>query len=361
MSSGRSTGLLSPARSTRCCSRAPGECRQDAAPGTDGPARAAGAARAGSRPGLHDLRGGERPPSGQPGAAGAADRRGPALPDLQGPVRGGLTRPARAADAPGDRAEAPGGRVRGSDPRGFRRRLRRIRAHVPATAGPGGDGVLPAAARAGRRFDHRVHVAAPLAARARPGAARSRLATAVRDAAARRGQGRRPAARGGTGMTVVILAGALTFVVGLLILRPFSGKAGRPQVRGHDPDDDRRRALLRQLRDLDDDLAAGKLTAGDHTRLREPVEREAAAVLTRKARGPAGGIGGGRSGPPSGPATPDPRPGPVTTGPGSGPATTGPPPVPATTGPRQGRDTGHGARRWSRRAAALLALAAAAA
>jgi len=162
-------------------------------------------------------------------------------------------------------------------------------------------------------------------------------------------------------MTVVILAGALTFVVGLLILRPYSGKAGRPQVRGHDPGDERRRALLRQLRDLDDDLAAGKLTASDHTRLREPVEREAAAVLTRKARGPAGGIGGGRSGPPSGPATPDPRPGPVTTGPGSGPATTGPPPVPATTGPRQGRDTGHGARRWSRRAAALLALAAAAA
>jgi len=162
-------------------------------------------------------------------------------------------------------------------------------------------------------------------------------------------------------MTVVILAGALTFVVGLLILRPYSGKAGRPQVRGHDPGDDRRRALLRQLRDLDDDLAAGKLTASDHTRLREPVEREAAAVLTRKAWGPAGGIGDGRSGPPSGPATSDPRPGPVTTGPGSGPATTGPPPVPATTSPRQGRDAGHGARRWSRRAATLLTLAAAAA
>jgi cytochrome c-type biogenesis protein CcmH/NrfG len=139
-------------------------------------------------------------------------------------------------------------------------------------------------------------------------------------------------------MTVVILAGALTFVVGLLILRPYSGKAGRPPVRGHDRDDDRRRALLRQLRDLDDDLAAGKLTAGDHTRLREPVEREAAAVLARKARGPAGD-------------TPDPRPKPVTTG---------PPPAPAATGPREGRGAGHGARRWSRRAATLLTLAAAA-
>lgn len=133
-------------------------------------------------------------------------------------------------------------------------------------------------------------------------------------------------------MTVVIIAGVLTFAVGLLILRPFSGKAGRPQVRGHDPDGDRRRELLRQLRDLDDDLAAGKLTAGDHTRLREPVEREAAAVLRRKAQGPADGIGGGQPGTPSGPATPD---------------------------PRQGR-AGHGVRRWSRRTATLLALAGAA-
>jgi cytochrome c-type biogenesis protein CcmH/NrfG len=46
-----------------------------------------------------------------------------------------------------------------------------------------------------------------------------------------------------------------------------------------DRDADRRRALLRQLRDLDDDLAAGKLDEQDHRRLREPVEREAAAAL----------------------------------------------------------------------------------
>ena len=108
-------------------------------------------------------------------------------------------------------------------------------------------------------------------------------------------------------MTVVIIAGVLTFAVGLLILRPFPGKGGRPQVRGHDTADDRRRELLRQLRDLDDDLAAGKLTAGDHARLREPVEREAAAVLRRKAQGPADGIGAGQPGTPSGPATPGPR------------------------------------------------------
>ena len=135
-------------------------------------------------------------------------------------------------------------------------------------------------------------------------------------------------------MTVVVLVGALTFVIGLLILRPSSGKASRLQVQGHDPDDDRRRELLRQLRDLDDDLAAGKLTADDHARLRDPVEREAAEVLRRKAQVPAGGTAV---------VTPALRSG------------------PATQGPRQGRDAGAGARRWSRRTATLLALAGAAA
>jgi len=49
-----------------------------------------------------------------------------------------------------------------------------------------------------------------------------------------------------------------------------------------DGDVDRRRALLRQLRDLDDDLAAGKLTEEDYHRLREPIEHEAATSLTRR-------------------------------------------------------------------------------
>ncbi len=101
-------------------------------------------------------------------------------------------------------------------------------------------------------------------------------------------------------MTVVLISGGLTFVVGLLILRPFSATGGRPHVRAHSPDDDRRRELLRQLRDLDDDLAAGKLTQADHVRLRDSVEREAAAVLRRKAQGPAAGTAvvtsGARSG-----------------------------------------------------------------
>lgn len=89
-------------------------------------------------------------------------------------------------------------------------------------------------------------------------------------------------------MTVVLLSGGLTFVVGLLILRPFSATDGRLHVRAQTPDDDRCLELLRQLRDLDDDLAAGKLTQADHARLRDPVEREAAAVVRRGGQRPAG-------------------------------------------------------------------------
>src|SRR5215468_4931147 len=333
MSSGRSARPPSPARSTRYCSRVPNECCRDAGAGPGRPARACCAARAGGRPRHTGHRGGGRPSSGQPGSASAADCRGAALPDLQGPVRRGLARSARPANAPGDCAEASRGRVRGPDPCGFRRGLRRLRADVPAPAGRGRSGVLPAVARPGRWPDRRVHVAAPLAARAQGGSARSRPAAAVRGAAARRGQGRRPAARGGTGMTVVVISGGLTFVIGLLILRPLSVTDGRLRLQAHAPDDDRRRELLRQLRDLDDDLAADKLTAGDHARLREPVEREAAAVLVRRTQGPAG----------------------------TGVVTAKAPSGPVASGPDKGRGARGGARRWSRWAVTLLALAAAAA
>jgi len=135
-------------------------------------------------------------------------------------------------------------------------------------------------------------------------------------------------------MTVVLISGGLTFVVGLLILRPFSVTDGRLHVRADTPDDDRRRELLRQLRDLDDDLAAGKLTQADHVRLRDPVEREAAAVLRRKTQDPADGTGA------------------VTSRTRSGSATSGPP---------HGRNAGGAARRWRRRTVTLLALAGAAA
>ena len=135
-------------------------------------------------------------------------------------------------------------------------------------------------------------------------------------------------------MTVVLLSGGLTFLVGLLILRPFSAADGRLRIGAHAPDDDRRRELLRQLRDLDDDLAAGKLTQDDHACLRDPVEREAAAVLGRKAQRPAGG---------------------------TTVVTSAPHPGPGTSGPPHGRGAGAEARRWRRRTVTLLALAGAAA
>jgi cytochrome c-type biogenesis protein CcmH/NrfG len=134
-------------------------------------------------------------------------------------------------------------------------------------------------------------------------------------------------------MTVVLISGGLTFVVGLLILRPFSVTGGRLHVRAYTPDDDRRRELLRQLRDLDDDLAAGKLTQVDHVRLRGPVEREAAAALRRTTQGPAGGTAVVAS----------------STRPGS-----------ATSGSPHRRDAAAGARRRRGRTMTLLALAGAA-
>jgi cytochrome c-type biogenesis protein CcmH/NrfG len=133
-------------------------------------------------------------------------------------------------------------------------------------------------------------------------------------------------------MTVVLISGGLTFLVGLLILRPFSVTDGRLGVRAHTPDDDRRRELLRQLRDLDDDLAAGKLTQDDHARLRDPVEREAAAVLGHNAQRPAGS---------------------------TALATAGLRPGSPASGPRQ--DHGAGPGRWRRRTVTLVALAGAAA
>src|SRR5262249_46939953 len=113
--------------------------------------------------------------------------------------------------------------------------------------------------------------------------------------------------------------------------RPFSVTGGHPRVPARTADDDRGRELLRQLRDLDDDLAAGKLTHGDHARLRDPVEREAAAVLGRGAR---------RAARSTAVVTPARR---------------------ASPAPPQRRGSGAGQGRWRRRTVPLLALAAAAA
>jgi tetratricopeptide (TPR) repeat protein len=153
-------------------------------------------------------------------------------------------------------------------------------------------------------------------------------------------------------LTVVFISGGLTFVVGLLIVRPFSVTGGRLHVRDSAPDDDRRRELLRQLRDLDDDLAAGKLTQADHLRLRDPVEREAAAVLRRKTQGPAGETAVVTSGLPQGRDAA--QQGRDAAQRGRDAAQRG------RDAAQRGRDAGRGARRRHRRTGTLLALAGAA-
>jgi cytochrome c-type biogenesis protein CcmH/NrfG len=91
-------------------------------------------------------------------------------------------------------------------------------------------------------------------------------------------------------VTAVLVIGVLTFAAGFVILRPFSSTRRQSRARVPASDEARRRELLRQLRDLDDDLTAGKLSAADHDRLAGPVEREVAAIL-RSARGRGRAVG----------------------------------------------------------------------
>jgi tetratricopeptide (TPR) repeat protein len=99
-------------------------------------------------------------------------------------------------------------------------------------------------------------------------------------------------------LTVVLVIGVLTFVAGFVVLRPFADVHRQPSRPGPASDEVRRRELLRQLRDLDDDLAAGKLTEDDHERLAGPVERQAAALLRRaKAQGRTPGAHGAKAAP----------------------------------------------------------------
>lgn len=82
-------------------------------------------------------------------------------------------------------------------------------------------------------------------------------------------------------MIITLVVVVLACLAGLAVLRPFAGgKAGALHA-DVDPDEDLRQGLLRQLRDLDNDLEAGKLTDEEHRTLRAPVETEAIAVLRR--------------------------------------------------------------------------------
>jgi tetratricopeptide repeat protein len=139
-------------------------------------------------------------------------------------------------------------------------------------------------------------------------------------------------------MTVVLISGGLTFVVGMLILGPFS-ITGRLRERARGRDEIRLRELLRQLRDLDDDLAAGKLTQEDHDRFRGVVELEAAALMERTSQPQPDRPAHGQEGE-------------AGAGPGTAPTT----PVPA-----RSRSSGPPASRWRRWTAATLVVAGAAA
>jgi tetratricopeptide (TPR) repeat protein len=81
-------------------------------------------------------------------------------------------------------------------------------------------------------------------------------------------------------MTATLVAGGLAALCVLMVLRPFT-TTRHPALAlpDADPEIDRGGELLRQLRDLDEDLAAGKLDEDDHRRMRGPVERQAAEVL----------------------------------------------------------------------------------
>ncbi len=82
-------------------------------------------------------------------------------------------------------------------------------------------------------------------------------------------------------MIVTLVVLALACLAGLAVLRPFAaGRSGALHADA-DPDEDLRHALLRQLRDLDNELSAGKLTDEEHRALRAPVEAEAVTVLRR--------------------------------------------------------------------------------
>lgn len=79
-------------------------------------------------------------------------------------------------------------------------------------------------------------------------------------------------------MPEALLAAALASLSVLVILRPLALGRARP-VMPADTEAEARDRMLRQLRDLDEDLAANKLDPKDHARLREPVERAAAEML----------------------------------------------------------------------------------
>lgn len=89
-------------------------------------------------------------------------------------------------------------------------------------------------------------------------------------------------------MILALFVGGLGAVLVAVVVRPLLTVGTRgPVVPGTSDATDQRRVLLRQLRDLDDDLAAGKLSDADHRRLRRGLEHQVrAAIRTDSAERP---------------------------------------------------------------------------
>jgi tetratricopeptide (TPR) repeat protein len=79
-------------------------------------------------------------------------------------------------------------------------------------------------------------------------------------------------------MMFAFLVGSLCTLIAASLIRPFLATRHRP---GHSSRAGTQapQELLRQLRDLDDDLAAGRILESDHRRLRGPLELRAADAL----------------------------------------------------------------------------------
>src|SRR5829696_6495974 len=261
--------------------------------------------------------GGGRARAGTGGHArrtGPCDRHRAPLPGVPRSVGGRLARPARPADARQDRRGGGGRQEPGDDPPGVRGRLRRV---GPARAGPPRRRPGPlgrAGPAAGRWPAGRRPGPAPLA-RPRPRGHRRATPQAHlqrRPDAAGAGAG---ADRRGGAVSLLTGLGAvgLTAIAAVAVLWPFQRRSAAALRRLADPLEDERRRALRQLRDLDEDRAAGKLDETGYREARAEAEAGAVAVLRaleardgtgelaaglREVRRPAPA---GASGPPGGP------------------------------------------------------------
>jgi tetratricopeptide (TPR) repeat protein len=81
-------------------------------------------------------------------------------------------------------------------------------------------------------------------------------------------------------MTFAVLLGALCTLIAAALGAPFL-TTSRPDAAPPAGRAQSSRSLLRQLRDLDDDLAAGRVLEAHHHRLRSDLERQAADALRR--------------------------------------------------------------------------------